>query len=265
MIKVLLIAAAGGIGLANALLLRAGAVPLARFEFWTRLPQRLPLLILAEAALGLVIFLAAAVITSAAPPRGTGFERRAVADAPSFLSQPVDDLTLTLSVRPNKPGENVFTIGVLNTRRPPPAPVLGVTVRFTPAERDGGTVAVEAQQEGPGRYWLSGSYLDAAGPWRAGAPRGPWAPPPHRHLRPATEVAAHRRSGNSRRSAVSGRSGCLGCESCSPPDSPRPAARSPARSVKSASIERGGAMKQWLGVFLLGGLLTHTSALRAPP
>lgn len=166
MIKVLLIAAAGGIGLANALLLRAGAVPLARFEFWKRLPQRLPLLILAEAALGLVIFLAAAVITSAAPPRGTEFERRAVADAPSFLSQPVDDLTLTLSVRPNKPGENVFTIGVLNTKRPPPAPVLGVTVRFTPAERDGGTVAVEAQQEGPGRYRLSGSYLDAAGPWR---------------------------------------------------------------------------------------------------
>ena len=161
--KMLLIVPTVGIGLANALLLRAGARPITRVESRKRPHlQLLSLLIPAEVALGLAIFLAVAVITSAAPPRGTEFERRAQTGLPSFLSQPVDDLIFTLSVRPNKPGDNIIDVAVFSTRRPPLADVEGVTVRFRHRQ---GVASVAAAPEGPDRYRLVGPYFGRSGPW----------------------------------------------------------------------------------------------------
>ncbi|MFQ6020328.1 MAG: copper resistance CopC/CopD family protein, partial [Dehalococcoidia bacterium] len=154
--KMGLVLIAGAFGLLNSLLLHPRlAAPLARLlrrpAGWTPLNlRRLPALVLAEAGLGLLIFLAAGLITSVAPARGPEFEPPATAEVPSFLSQPVDDLTLTLSARPNKPGQNIFTVGVLNSRRPPPAEIQGVTLRFTPVEADQGPVSAEAEEVSPG-------------------------------------------------------------------------------------------------------------------
>ena len=191
--KVTLVLAVSVLGLANGLLLRPRlAASLARLfrrpsgsaaQGW----RRQPALVLVEASLGVVVFLAAALITSVGPARGPEFAPPP-ADAPSYRSQPVDDLVLTLSARPNRPGQNIFTVGVLNTRRPPLAETLGVTLRLTPPE-GGRTLSDEAAEVSPGEYRLSGDYLSDAGSWqidvvahRSGLPdavsRFDWSVPP---------------------------------------------------------------------------------------
>lgn len=170
MVKVGLLLGAGGLGLLNAMLLHPGlAAPLARLlrrpQGWTPFPlHRLPVIVLVEATLGVLVLLATGFITSAAPARGPQFET-AAATVPSSLSQPADDLLMSLTVGPNKPGENVFTVSVLNTRRPPPAEVEGVSLRFTSLEEDLGVISAEAEQESPGQYRLAGGYLGLAGNW----------------------------------------------------------------------------------------------------
>jgi len=172
MAKVALALGAGCMGLLSALLIRPHlAAPLARLlrhpAGWAPFGRRrLAALVVAEAGLGILILLAVGLITAIAPARGPEFRPPAPSTAPSFLSQPVDDLVLTLSARPNKPGKNLLTIDVLDTRRPSLAPVLGVSARFTYLDRDLGSTSVEAVQDGPGRYRLVGDDLGAAGSWR---------------------------------------------------------------------------------------------------
>jgi len=71
----------------------------------------------------------------------------------------VADLVVNLSVSPNRPGPNAFTIEVTSSRRPPPAPV--DHVRLVVAGRTVPLVAVD-----PGRYVGSGG-LEHSGPVRA--------------------------------------------------------------------------------------------------
>jgi len=191
--KLTLVLTASMLGLANGLLLRPRlAASLARLfrrpagsaaRGW----RRLPALVLAEASLGVVVFLAAALITSVAPARGPEFAPPP-ADEPSYRSQPVDDLILTLSARPNRPGQNIFGVGVLNTRRPPLSETLGVTLRLTSPEGER-TLSAKAEVVSPGEYRLTGDYLSAAGSWqidvaahRSGLPdavaRFDWSVPP---------------------------------------------------------------------------------------
>ena len=191
--KLTLVLTASMLGLANGLLLRPRlAASLARLfrrpagsaaRGW----RRLPALVLAEASLGVVVFLAAALITSVAPARGPEFAPPP-ADEPSYRSQPVDDLILTLSARPNRPGQNIFGVGVLNTRRPPLSETLGVTLGLTSPEGER-TLSAKAEVVSPGEYRLTGDYLSAAGSWqidvaahRSGLPdavaRFDWSVPP---------------------------------------------------------------------------------------
>ncbi|MEW5957250.1 MAG: copper resistance protein CopC [Chloroflexota bacterium] len=167
--KLGLMLAAGAMGLLNSMILHPRlAAPLVRrlSPAWTPLAlSRLPGLLAVEASLGLLVLLATGLLTSTPPARGPEFS--IVADEiPSTLNQTVDDLLVTFSAKPNRPGQNVFTIRAVSARRPPPADIMRVIVRFTFLGEGLGRVAGDAVELEPGLYQLGGSQLSLAGAWQ---------------------------------------------------------------------------------------------------
>ena len=169
--KVALVLAVGFFGLLNSMLLHPRlAAPLARLlrrpPGWTPLSlRRLPRLALAEASLGLLVLLATGLITASAAPRSVEYTVAPEA-VPTALSQTANDVVVTLMVKPNRPGRNVFTVFAASTRRPPPAEIRRVILRFTYLDQDVGRTSVTAEEVEPGRYLVTGSDLSLAGPWQ---------------------------------------------------------------------------------------------------
>lgn len=169
--KVGLMLAVGLFGLLNSTLLHPHlAAPLARLlgrpSGWTPLAlRRLPTLVLAEAGLALLVLLVTGLVTAAPAPRGPEFTV-VPEEVPGALSQSVDDVVVTLSAKPNRPGQNVFTVFARSTRRPPPAEIGRVVIRFTYLDQDSGRVSATAEEVEPGRFMLAGNYLSLAGPWQ---------------------------------------------------------------------------------------------------
>ena len=172
--KVGLFLAAGAIGLAGAALVHPrAAAPLAaalrRPRGWTPFrPARLRTLVLAEAGLGLAVIAAAGVLTATPPARGPQY---APTPGPptTQLSQTVDDLLVTVSVRPGVPGPNVFEALAVSTRRPALAPVERVSLRFSDPSGSADTVSARMRRVEDGRYRLGGDFFWAAGTWRLDA------------------------------------------------------------------------------------------------
>ena len=81
------------------------------------------------------------------------------------VSQNAEDLLVTLSVRPNRPGINFIQVVIADTRRPAPAPIGRVLLRLTPAGGGQGAL-VEAAPSGAGGYQLPATALPTAGDWR---------------------------------------------------------------------------------------------------
>jgi copper transport protein len=143
--KLGLVGAVGGLGLLSAVALRRATAGL----------QRLRLTVLAEAGVGVVLLLVAALMSSAAPARGPEFAP--AVPAPAALSANRGDTLVTLAAAPNRPGANVFTATVGSARRPDPSPPIGVAISF------GSRPPVAMRRTGPGRYLLAGDQLSAAG------------------------------------------------------------------------------------------------------
>jgi copper transport protein len=157
LLKSALLAAVGGIGLANSALLHGR-----RLDRTRRLvpapggaaPSRR--LILVEAAMGAVLLAAAGLLAETAPPRAPSL---AVPVAePQAYDATVEDLVVSLSATPNRPGANGFTVLAASSRRPPPAPIDGVALKL-----GGSGATLPLQQIEPGRYFGTGK-LDSAGP-----------------------------------------------------------------------------------------------------
>jgi copper transport protein len=169
--KISLMLGVGAFGLLNAMLLHPRlAAPVARLlgrpGGWTPLSlRRLPTLVSVEAGLGLLIFLVTGLITAAPAPRGPEFTV-VPEEVPTSLSQLVDDVLVTLSVKPNRPGQNVFTVFAASTRRPPPAEIIRVILRFTYLDQDLGRVSATTEEVEAGRFLIGGNYLSLAGPWQ---------------------------------------------------------------------------------------------------
>lgn len=99
--------------------------------------------------------------------------------APSVINdRPVADLQQTVALRPNRPGASVALVDVLDTRRPSPGPVTGVSVTVRAVSGSGGTAVsgsstvtsspdaasrVTATAVTPSR-WSATLVLPAAGP-----------------------------------------------------------------------------------------------------
>ncbi len=117
-----------------------------------------------EACAALVVVLLAAVMASSSPAVGPQF-LPAPAGAPvTSAAGPADDLMVTVSVRPDRPGPNFVDVGVLETRKPAPAPIGSVTVLLTAPS--GATQSLTPAQTAPGRYLANDVALDEAGQWR---------------------------------------------------------------------------------------------------
>lgn len=178
--KIALLLVMGAVGLLNAMLLHPKvARPLGwllqKPKEWTPLPlSRLPKLVLIESGLGLLILMAAGLVTAMPNARGPQYvtQYNHVVDS---MAQEVDDLLISLSAKPNLPGSNVISIRASSIRRPEPAPVLRVFANLTYLEEDLGTTTVETEKEAFNRtsldelaapvYRIGGTQFSLPGRW----------------------------------------------------------------------------------------------------
>jgi copper transport protein len=145
LLKTAVLMAVAGLGLVNAVRLRRTA-PSRRF-------------LAAEVGAALVLLLAAGALVETPPSR-----EQATAPEPATAvtrTGAVDDLVVTLTVTPNRAGSNGFTVLAASGRRPPPAPIDGVTIEFAAGSR-----LLPLQQIEPGRYFGTAD-LATAGVTRA--------------------------------------------------------------------------------------------------
>ena len=107
-----------------------------------RVPSRLQL----AAGLACVLaLLGTGVAADAAAAAGTS----RVAASPSIRDGRSDDLMVSVSVVPNRPGPNGFTVEVASSRRPAPAAVQEVALSYP----DAGSAAVQLADVGEGRFF----------------------------------------------------------------------------------------------------------------
>ncbi len=133
---------------------------------WRPIPAHLlKRLMLAETTGLALTLLVAAFLTSSQPARGPEFNPP-LAENPPVISQPVNDLLLSFSVKPNRPGQNFLTFSVLNTRRPAPAPIEKVNVRLHSLEVETTDLQLKAEPIGGERYQITGNQLKYAGNWQ---------------------------------------------------------------------------------------------------
>ena len=118
-------------------------------------PRRLRALLAAEAAAGLAILLAAALMSSSQPARGPRVER--AVPARSWFTRTEGDLLVTLKVTPNRAGRNTFTVIAASSQRPRPSPLSGVELRVA------GRPPAAMAEVAPGRFHLAGDQLSTAG------------------------------------------------------------------------------------------------------
>ncbi len=102
-----------------------------------REPSRLPL----EFGVAGVAVLIAAILASSAPARGEQFLPLPI-DEPQIVTSNVDDLTVSASIDPARPGPNLVQLRVLDTRRPSPGPVKNVVLQIKGAD---GVVVAERE------------------------------------------------------------------------------------------------------------------------
>ena len=180
--KSTLLLVVGGLGLVNAARLH-GRCPRWLGPLGGRIASRWPSrrLVVIEAGAGALLLVAVGVLLETVPARGPA--RVAAAATPAAVdtaSGSIADLVVTVSVTPNRPGVNGFTVLAASSRRPPPAPVEGVALELARGGDSGaggsetsalgggtgagraGTSALALQQVAPGRWFGTGS-LDRAG------------------------------------------------------------------------------------------------------
>jgi copper transport protein len=159
-VKSLIVVAVGALGLVNA----------ARLHGWR--PRRLAgssaggrspslWLITVESGVGIVVLLVASALIGTQPARGPVPALPSGAPATRTVYGWVDDLVVSVSVTPNRPGVNGFTLLAASSRRPPPAPVESVELEL---ERGGRTGVVALKEIEAGKYFGTG-MLDEAGRW----------------------------------------------------------------------------------------------------
>lgn len=125
----------------------------------------MPILVAAELLVVVAIVLLTGALTAGARSL-CGFEYTlAPEDENGSMTQTVGDVKVALDVKPNRPGQNVFSVQSASVEEPAPAPITRVMLQFTYLGSDLGRVKVRTE-EVVGRYLLNGDYLKLAGPWQ---------------------------------------------------------------------------------------------------
>jgi copper transport protein len=147
--KVALVVVAGLLGLATTRAVRRPA---------GRLSQ--PRLVTEAVALAGVLALAGA-LAAAGPARGPRFPTTQIVTSPEVSGQAAD-LVDTVAIRPNRPGRNIVSVTVSDTRRPAPAPVTGVSVLLRGPD---GSQRVHPVTRGPDGWTVAVDDIRTAGDW----------------------------------------------------------------------------------------------------
>ena len=132
--KLVVLAGASVFGLRHASLVRRAGVPHARG-------------LGAEAVLAALVVVGGAALTASPPGLGLRFSK-APAPTPPPVAQQLGDVTVKLSMRPNRPGPNLVTATVVSVRRPEPGPISEVTLTLTPSVGDPVTVLGGVPKDG---------------------------------------------------------------------------------------------------------------------
>jgi copper transport protein len=106
-------------------------------------------LIAVEAIVGIGAFLGAGILTASSPARGGEFGVPRPVRAATLVAN-VDDVLVSATVRPNRPGENVLSVQAVSSRRPPPAPIASIDARLGSAGR-----AIQLRRIDVGRYFAT--------------------------------------------------------------------------------------------------------------
>jgi copper transport protein len=155
LVKVGVLTAVALVGLRHARLVRARA---ANPSLDRRVRRSIPL----EAAGGLVVVLLGAALGATAPARGPQFNPNRPPTSPAAMSTSAADLLIRVSLQPNRPGRNLLTVDVLNTRRPAPAPIGNVIVKIRSATGSGGQTVVTTSRTSDS-HWDGGAVNLAPG------------------------------------------------------------------------------------------------------
>ena len=128
--------------------------------------RRVRQVLVAEAVLMGGILLAASLLAATPPARGPQWESPAQkATRPETVSINVADLVASLSVKPNRPGQNFISVGVFNTRRPAPAPIENVDIRLVAPGDTQNAQPITATRLDESHYQIAGSQFSIAGDW----------------------------------------------------------------------------------------------------
>ena len=166
-VKVLLVFGAAGIGLVNTTRLHPTSM-LARLLHQSVgrasiTSNPLGRMIVLELCMGAFIILATSFLTAVAPAHGPEFMAPMSSTSPNQIA---DDMLIALSVKPNRPGQNLFVVEAGSMRRPEPAPIARVILRIRNNDTDLGLVTVDASRIDKNRFQVGGDYLSLAGYWQ---------------------------------------------------------------------------------------------------
>ncbi|MFC0006402.1 copper resistance CopC family protein [Micromonospora siamensis] len=118
-----------------------------------------------EAALLAVALGLAGALAAAGPGRGPAFPPTAVAGAEPQVTGQMSDLVDTVALRPNRPGRNIVSVGVDDTRRPAPGPVTGVSLLLTGPNGERAVHPVTRTGDG---WVVTVDDIHSPGRWRVG-------------------------------------------------------------------------------------------------
>lgn len=119
----------------------------------------------AEAALLALALGLAGALAAAGPGRGPAFPVATAARAEPQVSGQVADLVDTVAVRPNRPGRNIVSISVGDTRRPAPGPVTGVSLLLSGPNGEQAVHPVTRTADG---WVVAVDDIRTPGQWRVG-------------------------------------------------------------------------------------------------
>lgn len=129
-----------------------------------RLSRRFSRTVLAEAILATLVLVAAGVLTSLPPGRQTYAEIQA--SRPLELSAVAQDLGVSLTISPARPGPSTFTASLQDAGGRSVEDAELVLLTFIYLDQALGSSAERADPQGDGRYVLRGPFIGVAGRWQ---------------------------------------------------------------------------------------------------
>ena len=119
-----------------------------------------------EAMLAVAIVGGGSALSATSPAVGPRFSAstRSTPPPPAIT---IGDVTLKLTLRPNRPGPNLLTVVATSSRKPAPGPIVGITVDFRPLGADGAEpLRVQGGAPSKGLIDLGTVQIPASGPYQ---------------------------------------------------------------------------------------------------